>query len=74
MLDLARVGSGAGPDVEAIAEIHDAFPELSLLAGGGVRDADDLRALEDAGRGRRARRDCAPQRRHLTTERQLLAG
>ena len=49
VLDLARVGSGAGPDVEAIAEIHAAFPELELLAGGGVRDADDLRALEDAG-------------------------
>ena len=49
VLDLARVGSGAGPDVEAIAEIHAAFPELELLAGGGVRDADDLRALADAG-------------------------
>jgi phosphoribosylformimino-5-aminoimidazole carboxamide ribotide isomerase len=49
VLDLARVGSGAGPDVEAIAEIHAAFPELELLAGGGVRDADDLRALENAG-------------------------
>ena len=49
VLDLARVGSGAGPNVEAIAEIHAAFPELELLAGGGVRDADDLRALADAG-------------------------
>jgi phosphoribosylformimino-5-aminoimidazole carboxamide ribotide isomerase len=49
VLDLARVGSGAGPDVEAIAEIHAAFPQLALLAGGGVRDAGDLRALEDAG-------------------------
>ena len=49
VLDLARVGSGAGPDVAAIAEIHAAFPELELLAGGGVRDAADLRALADAG-------------------------
>ncbi len=49
VLDLARVGSGAGPDVETIAEIHAAFPELELLAGGGVRDAEDLRALSDAG-------------------------
>ena len=49
ILDLARVGSGAGPDVAAIAEIHAAFPELELLAGGGVRDAADLRALADAG-------------------------
>jgi phosphoribosylformimino-5-aminoimidazole carboxamide ribotide isomerase len=49
VLDLARVGSGAGPDVRLIADIHAAFPELALLAGGGVRDAGDLRALGDAG-------------------------
>ena len=40
VLDLARVGSGAGPDVGLIAEIHAAFPDLELLAGGGVRDVD----------------------------------
>ena len=49
VLDLALVGSGAGPDVELIAELHAAFPTLELLAGGGVRDAEDLRALADAG-------------------------
>jgi phosphoribosylformimino-5-aminoimidazole carboxamide ribotide isomerase len=49
VLDLARVGSGAGPDVGLIAEIHAAFPDLELLAGGGVRDVEDLRALADAG-------------------------
>jgi phosphoribosylformimino-5-aminoimidazole carboxamide ribotide isomerase len=49
VLDLARVGSGAGPGVGLIAEIHDAFPDLELLAGGGVRDVDDLRALDAAG-------------------------
>jgi phosphoribosylformimino-5-aminoimidazole carboxamide ribotide isomerase len=49
VLDLARVGSGAGPDVELIAELHTAFPDLELLAGGGVRDAEDMRALADAG-------------------------
>jgi len=49
VLDLARVGTGAGPDVALIAKIHAAFPELELLAGGGVRDAADLRALEAAG-------------------------
>ena len=49
VLDLARVGSGAGPDVAAIAAIHAAFPDLQLLAGGGVRDGADLRALADAG-------------------------
>jgi phosphoribosylformimino-5-aminoimidazole carboxamide ribotide isomerase len=49
VLDLARVGSGAGPDVALIAELHDAFPDLELLAGGGVRDVEDLRALDTAG-------------------------
>jgi phosphoribosylformimino-5-aminoimidazole carboxamide ribotide isomerase len=49
VLDLARVGSGAGPGVELIAEIHAAFEDLELLAGGGVRDVEDLRALGDAG-------------------------
>jgi phosphoribosylformimino-5-aminoimidazole carboxamide ribotide isomerase len=49
VLDLARVGTSAGPDVATIAEIHTAFPDIELLAGGGVRDNDDLRALADAG-------------------------
>ena len=49
VLDLARVGSGAGPDIGLIAEIHAAFPDLELLAGGGVRDVEDLRALGNAG-------------------------
>jgi phosphoribosylformimino-5-aminoimidazole carboxamide ribotide isomerase len=49
VLDLARVGSGAGPDVALIAELRAAFPDLELLAGGGVRDVEDLRALDAAG-------------------------
>jgi phosphoribosylformimino-5-aminoimidazole carboxamide ribotide isomerase len=49
VLDLARVGSGAGIDIELIAGLHAAFPGLKLLAGGGVRDAADLHALAEAG-------------------------
>jgi phosphoribosylformimino-5-aminoimidazole carboxamide ribotide isomerase len=49
VLDLARVGSGEGPDVALIAELRAALPDLELLAGGGVRDVEDLRALEAAG-------------------------
>jgi phosphoribosylformimino-5-aminoimidazole carboxamide ribotide isomerase len=49
VLDLARVGSGEGPDVELVRELHGRFPQLALLAGGGVRDAADLRALARAG-------------------------
>ena len=49
VLDLARVGSGTGPDVALVRELSARFPELELLAGGGVRDAADLRALAEAG-------------------------
>jgi phosphoribosylformimino-5-aminoimidazole carboxamide ribotide isomerase len=51
VLDLARVGSGAGPDIALIRELHARFPDLELLAGGGVRDAADLQALQAAGAG-----------------------
>jgi phosphoribosylformimino-5-aminoimidazole carboxamide ribotide isomerase len=49
VLDLLRVGSGEGPDVALLAELHALFPEVDLLAGGGVRHAGDLRALAGAG-------------------------
>jgi phosphoribosylformimino-5-aminoimidazole carboxamide ribotide isomerase len=49
VLDLARVGSGAGPDVALVRELCARLPELRLLAGGGVRDGADLGALVDAG-------------------------
>ena len=49
VLDLARVGSGAGLDLGLVAAVHAAFPDLELLAGGGVRNAEDLRALQRAG-------------------------
>jgi phosphoribosylformimino-5-aminoimidazole carboxamide ribotide isomerase len=49
VLDLARVGSGEGPDVTLLADLHARFPDVALLAGGGVRDARDLRALAGAG-------------------------
>jgi phosphoribosylformimino-5-aminoimidazole carboxamide ribotide isomerase len=49
VLDLARVGSGAGPDLGLVREIRARFPALEVLAGGGVRDAGDLVALRAAG-------------------------
>jgi HisA/HisF family protein len=51
VLDLARVGSGAGPDLALVRRLGARFPELELLAGGGVRDVADLRALAEAGAG-----------------------
>jgi phosphoribosylformimino-5-aminoimidazole carboxamide ribotide isomerase len=49
VLDLMRVGSREGPDVTLLGELHARFPDVELLAGGGVRHAADLRALADAG-------------------------
>jgi phosphoribosylformimino-5-aminoimidazole carboxamide ribotide isomerase len=49
VLDLARVGSREGPDLDLIARLRERSGDLALLAGGGVRDAADLRALRDAG-------------------------
>ena len=49
VLDLARVGTSAGLDFDLIARIRAAVPDLSLLAGGGVRGHDDLAHLADCG-------------------------
>jgi phosphoribosylformimino-5-aminoimidazole carboxamide ribotide isomerase len=49
VLDLARVGSGEGPQLGAARELRRAFPEAELVIGGGVRDAADLAALAAEG-------------------------
>jgi HisA/HisF family protein len=49
VIDLARVGSGSGPPLEAVAQLAGALPGVAIYAGGGVRDDDDLRALESVG-------------------------
>jgi phosphoribosylformimino-5-aminoimidazole carboxamide ribotide isomerase len=49
VLDLSRVGTGAGVDTELVAQIRRAAPGLALLAGGGVRGADDLDRLRLVG-------------------------
>lgn len=49
VIDLARVGSGSGPPLDAVSELASALPGVAIYAGGGVRDERDLRALEAAG-------------------------
>jgi HisA/HisF family protein len=49
VIDLARVGSGSGPPLDAVAQLAQALPGLEIYAGGGVRNDADLRALESAG-------------------------
>jgi phosphoribosylformimino-5-aminoimidazole carboxamide ribotide isomerase len=49
VIDLARVGMGGGPDLEAIARVRAAVGEIALIAGGGVRGPGDLARLAEAG-------------------------
>lgn len=50
VLDVAQVGLGQGPGTLPLCHaIHQRWPEIELVAGGGVRSLDDLAALADAG-------------------------
>jgi phosphoribosylformimino-5-aminoimidazole carboxamide ribotide isomerase len=50
VLDLARVGAGQGTGTEAFcARCAQAFPDLEVIAGGGVRGLADLIRLRDMG-------------------------
>jgi phosphoribosylformimino-5-aminoimidazole carboxamide ribotide isomerase len=73
-LDLARVGSALGPDLELPGKVQGRRPSAQVYAGGGVRSAQDLQALKRAGaagvllssalhEGRLARRDLEAIRR-----------
>jgi phosphoribosylformimino-5-aminoimidazole carboxamide ribotide isomerase len=53
-MTLARVGSGAGPDLERLRSIRDAAGtdiamSRQVYAAGGIRDAADLAILQDRG-------------------------
>jgi phosphoribosylformimino-5-aminoimidazole carboxamide ribotide isomerase len=49
VMTLARVGSGAGPDLKRLAAIRSIARAREIYAAGGVRDAADLLALKAAG-------------------------
>jgi phosphoribosylformimino-5-aminoimidazole carboxamide ribotide isomerase len=49
VLDVARVGAGAGPDLEMFRRIRTVAGDVPVLAGGGVRGVEDLRTLAQAG-------------------------
>ncbi|MFM9966659.1 MAG: HisA/HisF-related TIM barrel protein [Planctomycetaceae bacterium] len=50
VLDLASVGEQRGPSTIALCEsIRKIAPEVQLITGGGVRDANDLQPLQAAG-------------------------
>ncbi len=48
-MDLARVGSGRGPDLSHIAALRRLAPRARLYAAGGVRNALDLQRCREAG-------------------------
>ncbi|MBB4003344.1 HisA/HisF-related TIM barrel protein [Aurantimonas endophytica] len=49
VMTLAKVGSGAGPDLARLAEITGRAAGRAVYAAGGVRHGGDVEALRDAG-------------------------
>jgi len=49
VLDVARVGSGLGVDLDLVAALRRAHPGSELLAGGGIGSVRDLERLADSG-------------------------
>ncbi|HEY7612989.1 MAG TPA: HisA/HisF-related TIM barrel protein [Gemmatimonadales bacterium] len=49
VLDVGRVGTGGGVDLDLLRRVRRRCPRVRLLAGGGVAGADDLARLADAG-------------------------
>lgn len=49
VLDLARIGSGRGVDLDLVAAIRRAHSRIELLAGGGIASRGDVERLADAG-------------------------
>jgi phosphoribosylformimino-5-aminoimidazole carboxamide ribotide isomerase len=48
ILDLARVGTGAGIDIDFLKHISKASSHY-VIVGGGIKDMDDIKALERIG-------------------------
>jgi phosphoribosylformimino-5-aminoimidazole carboxamide ribotide isomerase len=50
VLDLADVGTGGGTrTLDLCRQLRAKYPHLELIAGGGVRNLDDLKRIADAG-------------------------
>jgi phosphoribosylformimino-5-aminoimidazole carboxamide ribotide isomerase len=50
ILDLARVGTSSGTGTEELcSQLAATFPHVAVLAGGGIRDRDDLDRLRSSG-------------------------
>jgi phosphoribosylformimino-5-aminoimidazole carboxamide ribotide isomerase len=49
VLDLGRVGTGCGVDLGLLGTLRRTFPDIRLLAGGGVLTRRDLERMRDVG-------------------------
>jgi phosphoribosylformimino-5-aminoimidazole carboxamide ribotide isomerase len=49
VMNLARIGGDAGPDMDRLADIKRRAPDVMLYAAGGLRGASDLMRLKQAG-------------------------
>ncbi|MGH7509843.1 MAG: HisA/HisF-related TIM barrel protein [Gemmatimonadales bacterium] len=49
LLDLGRIGTGCGVDLGLVEALRRRFPDIRLLAGGGVLTRRDLERMRDAG-------------------------
>ena len=49
IMNLSRVGSHHGPDIQKLTEYRIGFPERNFVAAGGIRNDEDLAALKSIG-------------------------
>ena len=49
LLDLGRIGTGCGVDLGLLVTLRRRFPQIRLLAGGGVLTRGDLERMRDTG-------------------------
>ena len=49
IMTLARVGSHSGPDLEKLATFRRNHPQKNFIAAGGIRNKEDLLALQEIG-------------------------
>jgi phosphoribosylformimino-5-aminoimidazole carboxamide ribotide isomerase len=45
LMELSRVGSNQGPDIERLAAYRQHYPQHKIIAAGGIRNSEDLRML-----------------------------
>ena len=47
--EISKDGTLSGPDIDLYKRVMDAYPDIHLIASGGVSSIEDIRALDEAG-------------------------